>query len=162
MRSTKFTSGKYLQRLGFSLDNVSGNSIFLVIKFDTSAVGGILLNGASTTDATPYFYLQQNGLNVRSYVNTIGYSADVPITLATNYLIEIHRTPTSEEFLLNGVSKFTRVINDTGNRNNLYVNVGYGTYSLNTTGDRAIYNGVLSPTDKTALRNFLMTKWNAV
>lgn len=162
LRSTQFSSGKYLQRLGFSLDNVSGNSIFLVIKFDTSAVGSILLNGDSTTGTTPYFYLQQNGLNVRSYVNTIGYSADVPITLATNYLIEIHRTPTSEEFLLNGVSKFTRVINDTGNRNNLYVNVGYGTYSLNTTGDRAIYNGVISPTDKTDIRNFLMTKWNIV
>lgn len=162
LRSTKFTSGKYLQRLGFSLDNVSGNSIFLVIKFDTSAVGGILLNGDSTTDTTPYFYLQQNGLNVKSFAFPIGYSADIPISLSTNYLIEIHRTTTSEEFLLNGVSKFTRVINNTGNRNNLYVNVGYGTYSLNTTGDRAIYNGVLSPTDKTDIRNFLMTKWNIV
>ena len=162
LRSSQFSSGKYLQKLGLSLDIVTGNSSWIVCKFNSAVTGGILSNANNPADGTPYFFLQQNGLFVRTFSAATGYSASYPIVLGTNYLFEVHRTPTQERFYINGVLQHTITVGVTGNRTNFYLNSSFGGNSTMTSGDVAVYNTVMSGTDEAALRLYLMTKWNIV
>jgi hypothetical protein len=162
LRSTQFASGKFLNKLGFSLDIVTGNSVYIVAQFTTNITGGFISNGNTVTDGTPYFSIQQSGLGVRTYSASVGYSATYPIALNTTYLLEVHRTTSVERFYINGVLQHTRAMGITGNRGNLYLNTGYANQIAAKTGDIAIFNTIISPTNETDLRNFLMTKWNIV
>lgn len=162
LRSTRFSSGKYLQRLGLSLDIVTGNSVWMVIEFNTSSNGVIILNADSIGSTNGYYFIQQQALGIRTYQTGAAYSATYPIALSTKYLIETHRTPTEERFYINGVLKHTKTITNSGSRNNLYINNGFFGGGASDIADVAIFNTVISPTNETDLRSYLMTKWNIV
>ena len=162
LRSSQFASGKFLNKLGLSLDIVTGNSIFIVANFTTTANGSLISNGDTSVSALSYFHLRKEGLGIRTYSQGTGYSTGHAITLDTNYLFEIHRTPSSERFFINGVLKHTRAMNTSGGRGNLYLNSGYINQPPSITGDVAIFNTVISGTDESNLRSYLMTKWNIV
>tara|TARA_R110000803_G_C11960847_1_gene318682 strand:+ start:288 stop:1298 length:1011 start_codon:yes stop_codon:yes gene_type:complete len=162
LRSTQFASGKFLNKLGLSLDIVTGNSIFIVANFTTSTTGGLISNGNSTTDGTSYLNLQQNGLGIRTFNQSVGLSSTHTIALNTNYLFEVHRTPTTERFFINGVLKHSITISTSGGRDNLYLNSAYNAQPSPLTGDIAVFNTVISGTEETDLRSYLMTKWNIV
>jgi len=162
MRSTQYSSGKYLRKLGLSLDIISGSSIFIVVNFYASANGALISTDNAYNGSGGYMALEQNGLNIRLFANSGGFTSNYPITLDTNYLIEAHRTPTQERLILNGVTLVTRAIGTTGNRTNFWVNTGYAGYPSAKWGDIAVFNTVISPTNETDLRNYLMSKWNIV
>jgi len=163
LRSTQFTSGKYLKSTGLALDIITGNSLWAVVKFNTSANGALFSTDTTATGATGYLALeQQSSGNVRVFSNIGGYSSSYPVSLGTNYLFEIHNTPTSQRFYINGVLMFTRAIGTSGNRSNLWVNTGFAGQAFATWGDIAVFNTVISPTNETDLRSYLMTKWNIV
>ena len=162
LRSTQYSSGKYLRKLGLSLDIISGSSIFIVVKFYASANGALISTDNTYNGASGYMALEQNGLNIRSFASSGGYTSSYPILLNTNYLIEVHRTPSQERLILNGVTLVTRAIGTAGNRTNFWVNTGFAGQPSATWGDIAVFNTIISPTNETDLRNFLMTKWNIV
>lgn len=161
-RSTQFASGKYLQKLGFSLDIVTGNSVWMVIEFNTSSNGVIVLNADAIGSGNGYYFIQQQSLGIRTYQPVAAYSPTYPIALSTKYLLETHRTPTQERFYINGVLKHTIAITASGSRSNLYINNGYFGGGGSTIADMAIFNTAISPTTETDLRSYLMSKWNIV
>ena len=163
LRSTQFTSSKYLKATGLALDIITGSSLWAVVKFNTATNGALFSTDTTATGATGYLsFEQQSSGNVRVFSNSGGYSSSYPISLGTNYLFEIHNTPTSQRFYINGVLMFTRTIGTIGNRSNLWVNTGFAGQALATWGDIAVFNTVISPTNETDLRSYLMTKWNIV
>jgi len=162
LRSAKYLSGDYLLGSGLSLDTVTGSSVYIVCRFNTSVTAGIISNGNNEIDGTAYLFIQQNGLFLRTYQQGApsgSYSANTPIVLGTNYLVELHRTTTSEVLIINGTTIHTRAINTSGNKNNIYVNSGFGGQSTATIADIDIHNGVLSALNKETIRDYLMSKW---
>jgi len=145
--------------LGLSLDVISGNSVWLVAKFSGS--GTIFSNGSSIGDSSPYSLLQLSGTNLVSHARN-GTSANIPIVYGTRYLVEIHRSPSTERMFINGVLKYSRAVWTTGNRNNFYVNNGYFGSASWDMADMTIFNTAISPSDELAFRNQQMTKWNIV
>lgn len=161
-RSTQFASGKYLQKLGFSLDIVTGNSVWMVIEFNTSSNGVIVLNADAIGSTNGYYFIQQQSLGIRTYQQAAAYSPTYPIALSTKYLLETHRTPTQERFYINGVLKHTIAITASGSLSNLYINNGYFGGGGSTIADMAVFNTIISPTNETDIRAQLMSKWNIV
>lgn len=159
LRSVRYEGAEYQAANGLSLDIVTGNSVFIVCQFTASDSGSIFSNGNSSGDGSAYFFLQQQTTNIRTYSASIGYSSAYPISLFTKYLIEVHRTPTQEEFILNGITLHTRAMGTAGNRNNIYINSGFGGLATVDIGDIDIHNGLLTPTQKTDIRNYLNNKW---
>jgi hypothetical protein len=161
-RSTAFSSGKYLNKLGLALDIITGNSVWMVIEFDTSSNGVIISNADAVGSTNGYYFIQQQALGIRTYQQGAAYSSTYPISLSTRYLLETHRTTTVERFYINGVLKHTRSITNSGSRSNLYVNNGFFGGCGSTIADMAVFNTIISPTNETDLRSYLMTKWNIV
>lgn len=159
LRSVKYEGNEYLVATGVSLNTVAGSSVFMVVEFHNSDTGGIISNGNNITDGSAYFNLQQNGLNVRTFALSGAYGSLHPITLGTKYLLEVHRTSTSEDFVINGTTVQTRVIGTTGNKNNIYINTGFGGQSSSTIADIDIHNTILTPTEKADIRGYLTDKW---
>jgi hypothetical protein len=160
-RSTQYSSGKYLRKLGLSLDIISGSSIFIVVNFYASTNGALISTDNTYNGAGGYMGLEQNGLNIRSFASSGGYTSSYPILLNTNYLIEVHRTPTQERLILNGVTLVTRAIGTAGIRSNFWVNTGFSGYASAKWGDIAVFNNPILA-DELELRNYLMAKWNIV
>jgi len=159
LRSVRYRGAEY-QLTPLSLDIISGSSVFIVVQFYQSDTGGIIHNGNTPTDNTPYFFIQQQGTNVRVYGGGAGYSSSYPIVLNTTYLLEVHRTSTSEEFYINGTLQYTRAIGTAGNRNNLYINTSFGGQASTVIGDIDVHNINLSSADRLTIRNYLIDKWN--
>jgi hypothetical protein len=159
LRSVRYDGAEYQVATGVSLNTVTGSSVFIVVEFHASDSGGIISNGNSITDGTSYFNLQQNGMNVRTYAQSGSYSSSHAITIGTKYIIEVHRTTSQEEFIINGTTMHTRVIGTTGNKNNIYVNTGYNGQASTTIADIDIHNAVLTPTEKADIRTYLTDKW---
>ncbi len=160
--SARFGVGKRLAKIGFGLDIIVGSSIFVVIRFNTSSAGvsGILLNGATASPSTPYLSFERNNNDVRTFDNTTGYSSSYPIIIGDAYVFEIHRTPTTEIFAIDGVIKHTRAIGTSGTRDDFYLGTGYGTVQNFDCGEVVIANGVvLGSISKDYIRNGLIAKW---
>ena len=159
-RSSRFVNGQYMLASGLSLDTVSGSSVYLVVRFNSYANRSLMSNGNTITDGGPYMILAMTGTGVRTYQNGASYSSTYPVDLNKNYIFEIHRTSSSETFLINGVEKHTRSISVTGSKNNTYINQGFGGGTSADWGDIDIHNGILSSANKVVIRDYLIVKWD--
>jgi hypothetical protein len=160
LRSVRYEGNEHQIATGLSLDIVIGNSIFIVVEFTASDVGGVIQNGNIPYDGYAYLNIQQQGLFIRTYANSGAYSASYPIVIGVKYLFEIHRTPTDEIFLINGVEQHNRAIGTAGNRNNIYINTGYNSEPSSIIGDIDIHNALLTNQQKSDIRNYLLDKWD--